>query len=342
MAKNIIMPMLGMTQDTGIINKWHKKEGDKIGADEILFEVETDKTTMEIEAGSDGYVNKILFQEGETVPVGDTIAIISETFEEQSDVKSSNKEVNKPEANHDKNVESVSIQPLISKEDEIEKNQFPPKHSPNPENKNVLASPKAKSAAKNQGWDLKKISLLPGAPIPLHYEDIISFGPKINNSPISVLSISSMISSSGINKLVNELNSREINISEILSLIASRSLSNNSKNSKCFIEVTKINNSEIDRCHYDIDLLKGLNQFNNKLESPTRNIEMKVIDLTNSNFMSWSRNDQDIGLEIVLSKSNEYYLLTFVFRSEDYNEEDAFKISKEITKVFEQPILQLL
>ena len=119
MAKNIIMPMLGMTQDTGIINKWHKKEGDKIGADEILFEVETDKTTMEIEAGSDGYVNKILFQEGETVPVGDTIAIISETFEEQSDVKSSNKEVNKPEANHDKNVESESIQPLISKEDEI-------------------------------------------------------------------------------------------------------------------------------------------------------------------------------------------------------------------------------
>ena len=81
MAKNIIMPMLGMTQDTGIINKWHKKEGDKIGADEILFEVETDKTTMEIEAGSDGYVYKILFQEGETVPVGDTIAIISETFE---------------------------------------------------------------------------------------------------------------------------------------------------------------------------------------------------------------------------------------------------------------------
>ena len=69
---------------------------------------------------------------------------------------------------------------------------------------------------------------------------------------------------------------------------------------------------------------------------------MKVIDLTNSNFMSWSRNDQDIGLEIVLSKSNECYLLTFVFRSEDYNEEDAFKISKEITKIFEQPILQLL
>ena len=81
MTKNIIMPMLGMTQDTGIINKWHKKEGDKIGADEILFEVETDKTTMEIEAGNDGYVNKILFQEGETVPVGDTIVIISETFE---------------------------------------------------------------------------------------------------------------------------------------------------------------------------------------------------------------------------------------------------------------------
>ena len=36
MAKEIIMPMLGMTQDSGIINKWHKKEGDKTKADEIV------------------------------------------------------------------------------------------------------------------------------------------------------------------------------------------------------------------------------------------------------------------------------------------------------------------
>ena len=73
----VIMPALGMTQDTGLIVAWHKAPGDAVAAGDILFEVETDKSTMEVEAGHDGFVAALLAEAGEEAPVGDVIAIIS-------------------------------------------------------------------------------------------------------------------------------------------------------------------------------------------------------------------------------------------------------------------------
>lgn len=73
----VIMPALGMTQDTGLIVAWHKGPGDVVRSQDILFEVETDKATMEVEAGHDGYVAALLAQAGQAAPVGDAIAIIS-------------------------------------------------------------------------------------------------------------------------------------------------------------------------------------------------------------------------------------------------------------------------
>src|SRR6056297_1576158 len=73
----VIMPALGMAQDTGLIVAWHKSPGDAVASAEILFEVETDKSTMEVEAGHDGFVAALLAEAGEEAPVGDVIAIIS-------------------------------------------------------------------------------------------------------------------------------------------------------------------------------------------------------------------------------------------------------------------------
>jgi len=56
MQHEIIMPALGMSQDTGTLLAWHKSEGEPVSSGEILFEVETDKTTMEVEAPSDGFL----------------------------------------------------------------------------------------------------------------------------------------------------------------------------------------------------------------------------------------------------------------------------------------------
>ena len=64
MISNIIMPKLGETMESGILIKWHKKEGDKIEKGDILFEIETDKAVFEHEAVKSGYLRKIVVPEG--------------------------------------------------------------------------------------------------------------------------------------------------------------------------------------------------------------------------------------------------------------------------------------
>ncbi|WGH79617.1 biotin/lipoyl-containing protein [Jannaschia ovalis] len=81
MPRDVIMPALGMAQDTGHIVAWHKKAGDAVAEGDVLFEVETDKATMEVEAASAGFLTDVTAGAGADVPVGDVIARISETAE---------------------------------------------------------------------------------------------------------------------------------------------------------------------------------------------------------------------------------------------------------------------
>ncbi|MBV6638758.1 MAG: lipoyl domain-containing protein, partial [Mameliella sp.] len=50
MPHDVIMPALGMAQDSGLIVAWHKEPGAAVATGDVLFEVETDKATMEVEA----------------------------------------------------------------------------------------------------------------------------------------------------------------------------------------------------------------------------------------------------------------------------------------------------
>lgn len=81
-STRVILPKLGLTMDEGKIVAWRKREGERVGAGEILFEVETDKATMEVESPASGIVRKILIGEGATAPVATTIAVIADTAEE--------------------------------------------------------------------------------------------------------------------------------------------------------------------------------------------------------------------------------------------------------------------
>lgn len=76
MAEFIIMPKLGFNMDAGQLVKWHKAVGDKLKKGEVVFEIQTDKTTMEIEATADGILLSILVEEGQTVPVTLPIAVV--------------------------------------------------------------------------------------------------------------------------------------------------------------------------------------------------------------------------------------------------------------------------
>lgn len=76
------MPKMSPTMESGVITTWHKKVGDKVEADELLFEVSTDKATVEYNALDEGYLRAILVKDGQEATVNDPVAIFTETADE--------------------------------------------------------------------------------------------------------------------------------------------------------------------------------------------------------------------------------------------------------------------
>jgi pyruvate dehydrogenase E2 component (dihydrolipoamide acetyltransferase) len=85
MLQRIILPQLGQTMEEGTIEKWHKKEGDIVKKGEVLYDLGTDKATLEVESFAEGTLRKVLVAEGQTVPVNRLIAIIGPPDEEIPD-----------------------------------------------------------------------------------------------------------------------------------------------------------------------------------------------------------------------------------------------------------------
>jgi 2-oxoglutarate dehydrogenase E2 component (dihydrolipoamide succinyltransferase) len=73
---DIIMPQLGETVLEGVVSAWYKKPGDRVNADEALFEVETEKVATEVPSPIAGVLREILVEAGTTVPVGTRLAIV--------------------------------------------------------------------------------------------------------------------------------------------------------------------------------------------------------------------------------------------------------------------------
>lgn len=76
MAVEVIMPKLGVDMQEGEILEWKKQEGDVVNEGDILLEIMSDKTNMELEAEDSGVLLKIVHQAGVTVPVTEVIAYI--------------------------------------------------------------------------------------------------------------------------------------------------------------------------------------------------------------------------------------------------------------------------
>ena len=82
MLQEVLLPQLGQTMEEGKVEKWHKAEGDTVKRGEVLFEITTDKATLEVESFVEGVVKKILVAEGETVPVNEVVAIVGDLEDE--------------------------------------------------------------------------------------------------------------------------------------------------------------------------------------------------------------------------------------------------------------------
>lgn len=74
MAVEVIMPALGLAQETGRLLRWIKQEGEEVARGDPLMEIETDKSTVEIEAPGKGVLSGVRVQAGEEVEVGTGMA----------------------------------------------------------------------------------------------------------------------------------------------------------------------------------------------------------------------------------------------------------------------------
>lgn len=108
---DVVMPQMGESITTGTITKWNKSVGDTIEIDEILLEISTDKVESEIPSPVEGKVAKILYPEGETIDVGEVIAIIEDDMSADisgDDSGSEKKREDKPKDNKSQEKEQSS------------------------------------------------------------------------------------------------------------------------------------------------------------------------------------------------------------------------------------------
>ncbi len=138
MPADVIMPMLGMAQETGKVLRWLKQDGESVRKGEPLLEVETDKVTVEIEAPADGTLAGVRVGDGTEVPVGEVIALVLAAGEAAP--------VPDTEPRVTREVEAVAAAPTVQ-EVTIPKRK-----------RGKLASPKARKLAQERGIDLDSLT----------------------------------------------------------------------------------------------------------------------------------------------------------------------------------------
>lgn len=144
MPTHVIMPALGVAQQTGTLLKWLKAEGQSVSKGEPLMEIETDKATVEIEAAASGVLARVIAQAGDEVPVGQRIALILAPGESpETEAKSSEPT---PTANKAK----IFVPPAAPK-------TTPSAASMTPNRGRVVASPAAKRIAQERGVNLASL-----------------------------------------------------------------------------------------------------------------------------------------------------------------------------------------
>lgn len=149
MVTEVVMPKMGYDMTEGTIVRWRKQEGDEVARGEIIAEVDTTKVTVEVEAYSSGVLRKIVVPEGQTVPVGEVVAIIADPDEAIPglDEKRPRRE-EAPEAKKHEEAEGAAVAVEEEKVPEEKKDEEPSR---------IAVSPVARRVAREKGVDLKRI-----------------------------------------------------------------------------------------------------------------------------------------------------------------------------------------
>lgn len=148
-VKVVRLPQLGQTMEEGTIVTTMVNEGDEISRGDVIFEIETDKATLEMESPASGFVEKILVETGETVPVNSAILVLGL---KGVDVSQEYIDLLKSGAVAAAGGRQVETRP--SEADETEAAIAAPK----PTGGRVFASPRAKMVAAELGVDLMLVA----------------------------------------------------------------------------------------------------------------------------------------------------------------------------------------
>ncbi len=199
MPTDVIMPALGMSQDTGRLLAWLKQEGDSVEKGDILMEIETDKATVEVEATASGILANITAQAGDDVPVGSVIALIIGDGEaipaKEAPVEAQVPTIEaSPTDTNANNKTATPVAMRIAKEHGIDINRIPAngkrigradveayvQQQAVPVGK-ILASPKARRLAQEQNIDLTLIQGT-GPNGAIIAENVLSYQPIMTDS----------------------------------------------------------------------------------------------------------------------------------------------------------------
>jgi pyruvate dehydrogenase E2 component (dihydrolipoyllysine-residue acetyltransferase) len=174
MPFTLTMPKLSPTMEEGTIVKWHKKVGDFVESGDLLLEIATDKATVEHNALDEGWVRKILVQEGGEAAINQPIAIL--TADKEESIEGFQPIIEAPIQAEPKEAEAVAMavpetvkvqkegkkgggalfaQPEFVPEPPLESSSF--EYPTDRMEKRLLASPLAKKLAKEKGVDLSSI-----------------------------------------------------------------------------------------------------------------------------------------------------------------------------------------
>jgi len=97
MSNKILVPTLGESVTEATVSKWLKNQGESVSADEPIVELETDKVNVEVPAPSDGVLESISVQEGETVNVGSLLGIVNGSAQQKIEAVKEIKSYSPPE-----------------------------------------------------------------------------------------------------------------------------------------------------------------------------------------------------------------------------------------------------
>ena len=162
MPFQLTMPKLSPTMEGGTIVKWHKKEGDTVKEGDLLFEVATDKATVEHNALDGGILRKIIVAEGASANVNEAVAILSESADDNIDEflkPTQEKQATPQEETKQEDAPKPQIATASFKTfgPEAPLDNYTYEFPTSPFEGRTFASPLAKRLAKEKGIDLKTV-----------------------------------------------------------------------------------------------------------------------------------------------------------------------------------------